>query len=312
MARKLDASLASDLWFFRVAAEQRSMKQAASELALTQSAVTQRIHRLEERLAIRLFNRTNKGIHLTEAGAMLYADLSKGFDLIATALTNASNVAAYGRVTVNCVPSLALEWLAPRLSDFTEANPNITVTLLADMTMLDTTQMSMGGIDVAIRYSPTPPSRVQVIAEFQEWLYPVATRDYIERYQANPEERITLIHDADPWTDTPSKVAEWIMWIEANGRPWGRRTRNTYFNMAYLAYQAASGGNGLAMGRHLLVNAYIRNGRMIALPGHEPMPGPRYFVLKRPAENRDDIDIFVAWLIEQMQGVAPPDKPSVY
>lgn len=305
MTRTLDATMASDLWFFRVVAERKSITHAAHQLAVTQSAITQRIHRLEERLGVKLFDRTNKGVELTEAGDALFRDARRGFDLIATGISNVRVATSPSTVTINCIPSLALEWLTRRLPAFTRSYPHISLTLLADMNLIDNTQMGVDGIDVAIRYAMEPPQHSRVVAEFAERLYPVGTPDYIARCKAMPkDEPVTLIHDAAPWPNAPSQEAEWAMWIAANGRPWQRPTSDVFFNLAHLAYQAALGGAGLAMGRHLLVAPYIAAKRLVPLAGQVPAMGPRYFIVTRPNVQREEIDLFVTWLTGQMRGIA--------
>lgn len=303
MARILDASMASDLWFFRVVAEQRSITYAAYQLSVTQSAVTQRIQRLEERLGIPLFERHNKGVRLTDGGEALFRDLRKGFDLIATAVSNSRAIASPSTLTVNCIPSLALEWLTRRLPDFSRAHPHISLKLLADMNLIDNNQMGIDGVDVAIRYGLEPPPQSHVVAELPERLYPVGTSDYIAHFQGLPEgEPVTLIHDAAPWPNAPSPTAEWGLWLGANGRPWKRPTTDIFFNLAHLAYQAALAGTGLAMGRHLLVAPYLASGQLVRLNDGPAVTGPRYFIVTRPNIARDEVDVFVNWLIGKMQG----------
>src|ERR1700712_3656131 len=67
---------------FEAAARLRSFTAAAMELGTTQPAISQQIKRLEEQLAIRLFDRIYRGIELTDAGALLFEQVQGGLQAI--------------------------------------------------------------------------------------------------------------------------------------------------------------------------------------------------------------------------------------
>ena len=116
----VDSSLASDLWFFRIAADSPSFRIAAERLSVTQGAVTQRIQRLEGRLGVKLFRRGERNLRLSPQGRLLFEATVRGFDEISEALKRLRSEDRPATVRVSCVPSLALEWLTPRMSCFLE------------------------------------------------------------------------------------------------------------------------------------------------------------------------------------------------
>jgi len=67
---------------FEAAARHRSFTAAAMELGTTQPAVSQQIKRLEEQLAVRLFDRIYRGIELTDAGMLLFEHVQAGLQSI--------------------------------------------------------------------------------------------------------------------------------------------------------------------------------------------------------------------------------------
>ena len=311
MAQRIDSSLVSDLWFFRVAAEHGSFSRASEELAVTQSAVTQRIKRLEARLGVTLFLRNSRGLTLTPEGAELFRDARAGFELVAGGVQRTRGRSGPRTLSINCAPSLALEWLSPRLSRFTAAHPHLNITLFADMVLIDEARMGRDGIDVVIRYGPEPPAGSTVAFDFPEELSPVASADVLADLDARPERPVTLFHDAQPWPRAESRTAEWDLWTRSRGRPWGA-TRDSFVNLAHIAYQSAMSGGGIAMGRGLLVASHLASGRLRGFAGSEPVGGARYFVSGKPTQARDDdTAAFIGWLHGEMaQTRSGETKPS--
>jgi DNA-binding transcriptional LysR family regulator len=71
-----------------------------------------------------------------------------------------------------------------------------------------------------------------------------------------------------------------------------------HFNLASLAYQAANHGQGMAMGRSVLVNGLLKMGSLVPGGNFPPVPGAQYRVLS-PAEGAADSGCsrFAAWLV---------------
>ncbi|QHF79235.1 LysR family transcriptional regulator [Escherichia coli] len=72
----------SDFATFFAVARNQSFRAAGDELGLSSSAISHSIKTLEQRLKIRLFNRTTRSVSLTEAGSNLYERLHPAFDEI--------------------------------------------------------------------------------------------------------------------------------------------------------------------------------------------------------------------------------------
>jgi DNA-binding transcriptional LysR family regulator len=151
---RLDSSLVADLWVFRITASSPSFTVAAERLAVSQSAVSQRIQRLEGRLGVRLFVRADRQNQLTYPGQLLFDAAQEGFDGIQDVVRRLDATSAQQAIRVSCVPSLALEWLMPRLSGFLALRPDLGVAVFAETHDLDRVRMHSETIDVAIRYGP--------------------------------------------------------------------------------------------------------------------------------------------------------------
>ncbi|PKU25219.1 LysR family transcriptional regulator [Telmatospirillum siberiense] len=297
MIRQLDARLASDLWFFRVAAETGSFSRAGDILAVTQSAVTQRIQRLELRLEVTLFHKAKRGLQLTSAGQALYEATRAGFEGMAAALLQLHATSASGALRVSCVPSLALEWLVPRLEPFLADHPGLDVAIFGEMHNLDRARMVSEGIDIAIRYGPEPPKGSVVAFDHPERVFPVCSAAYRAEGEAAGSARpVVLLHDTEPWLPCASPTDEWRFWTDRHGTPWGRPSQNQFFNLAQLAYRSAVGGMGVALGRSLVVKPLLETGRLVPAVDQEPLSNLRYFIMTQDLSPGAAASAFIAWL----------------
>lgn len=130
MRRKIPSTAA--LAAFEAAARHQSYTKAAEELAVTQSAVCRQIAALEDFLGVRLFQRSRRGVALTEAGQRYGRQVRARLDEVERdALELMSRGAEGVALELGVVPTFATKWLLPRLPDFTRAHPAIQVHLTA-------------------------------------------------------------------------------------------------------------------------------------------------------------------------------------
>ena len=135
MARRLPPLNA--LRAFEAAGRHLSFKAAAEELSVTPAAVGHQVRALEAQLGRPLFRRLGQGVALTPAGTGLLRGLSDGFDRLALAVAPLMARPRGDLLTVSVAPSLAARWLVPRLEDFREAHPDITVRFDTAMRVVD-------------------------------------------------------------------------------------------------------------------------------------------------------------------------------
>lgn len=113
---------------FEAVARHRSITRAASELGITQSAVSHQLRNLADRTGEDLVERRGRAISLTEAGARLALSLGSAFDLIEQQVTSLEGDRRIVRAGV--YSSFATGWLIPRLSHFLDAHPDIDLRLV--------------------------------------------------------------------------------------------------------------------------------------------------------------------------------------
>ena len=140
-----------DLATFAAVARHGSFVRAAAELGLSRSTLSHAVRGLEERLGVRLLNRTTRSVAMTAAGEQLFARLSPALDDISGAVdeANATQGPPRGRIRVN-VPRLGYKLvLGPALPDFLNAHPNAVVEIAVEDATVD---IVAKGFDAGMRF----------------------------------------------------------------------------------------------------------------------------------------------------------------
>lgn len=292
---RLDAQMLSDLWVFRAAASTGSITAAASRLNVTQSAVSQRVLRLEARLGTPLFIRNKSRMLLTEAGTVLLQAMTEVNMVLGSALSRMTPV-EHEALVVSCSPSLATDWLVPNLESFYQLHPGIEVFVRAELGVASVNRLNDEGVDILIDYA-SPPTDLRELASVEELVFPVCSRQTRERLDG-PEGSsfpLVLLHD-DP------NEAEWNVWRKANACAWpGRPVANRLFNLAHLAYQAAITHQGVAIGRSISVNRLLSMGALVVAVDAGPGTAGTYRLLtNRPSGADATARKFAAWWRESM------------
>ena len=167
---------------FEAAARHRSFTAAAMELGTTQPAISQQIKRLEEQLAIRLFDRIYRGIELTDAGALLFEQVQGGLQAINAGLSAITQQDQHEVLQVATDFAFAAYWLMPRLHRFHQANPQVDVSLV---TSERNHSMLRSDIDVAVLFGDGRFKQGESLWLFSEEVFPVCSPQWLKD-QATP------------------------------------------------------------------------------------------------------------------------------
>ena len=145
------------LRFLCALAEQCHFGRAAERCAVTQSTLSGGIKELEERLSVRLLNRTTRKVSVTETGRAYYerctrllADLEETEQAVSD-----MHATPRGELRVNATPTFGILQLAPAIADFTTRFPAISVELMLSKHIVDLIEE---GFDVAVRVGELPDS----------------------------------------------------------------------------------------------------------------------------------------------------------
>jgi len=283
---------------FEAAARHLSFTQAASELNVTQTAISHQIRRLEEELGIRLFVRKNRALALTpEAREYLpgiraaFNDLRLATDRLLRRGDN-SNV-----LTVSTLASLAAKWLLPRLSAFQETHPEIDVRITTSTGLVD---FRNGDVDAAIRYGRGHWPGLRAEWLMADEMFPVCSPALLtgKKRLRCPEDLKdhVLLHNTSDGDD-------WRLWLTAAGLPADiSRQPGITFDLILMTVQAAIDGLGVAMGRTSYVKDDIAKGRLV-VPFEITLPADAGFYIVSPEGVPDSpkLRAFRQWLTASAQ-----------
>ncbi|MCW8278862.1 LysR family transcriptional regulator [Pseudomonas sp. PCH199] len=142
---------AADLSIFLCVASHLNFSRAAVELSVTPSALSHSVRTLENRLGVRLFNRTTRSVGLTEAGDRLYARLKPAFRDIDDALEdlNSFRDKPSGSLRITAGRQAAELVLLPLAGRFLAVYPDVKLEIVADDGLVDVVS---GGFDAGVRF----------------------------------------------------------------------------------------------------------------------------------------------------------------
>jgi DNA-binding transcriptional LysR family regulator len=140
-----------DLQAFVAVARSGNFRRAAREHGLAVSSLSQRLSDLEERLGVRLLNRTTRSVALTEAGKVLLSRLGPALSEVGAAVEQIRELRAVasGRLRINAPPPAVDLVLAPMVAPFLARYPQIELEITADSGFVDIVQ---AGFDAGVRY----------------------------------------------------------------------------------------------------------------------------------------------------------------
>lgn len=168
-----------DLNMFRAIAKAGGFRKAALDLDVSASALSHALRSLEARLDVRLCNRTNRNITLTDAGLDLLAKLETGFGAIEQGLEGLSRYRGrpMGRLRINVLTDAARLVLAPLLSKYVNAYPDVQLEVVVQDDFVD---IVGGGFDAGIRFGGRVPEDMIAVPLGAEprWIM-VASPDYL-------------------------------------------------------------------------------------------------------------------------------------
>ncbi len=293
------------LRFFEAAGRHQSFKLAAAELSVTPSAISHGIVGLEQALGVELFAREPRGISLTATGADYLSYVSEAFSLIAIGTQRLPNHRANRPIALSCAPTLASRWLLPRLQGFRARWPNANVTV-------DTSHRQVGfpvdGFDFAIRMSRAPVAGAAWTRLFGEQLVPVCSpgyRDGLRDGHGSFDLRhATLIH-------VNAASEDWQAWFDATGTSGIDVSDGLRVDTIQLAFEAASMGLGVALGRRPLVDRDLDSGALIEVCARTVAASTAYWLVSAEnAEHRPELFEFKRWLLGEAEHVDTPSAAA--
>lgn len=284
----------SALRAFAAAGRHLSFQRAAAELAVTPTAISHQIRRLEEDLGVALFRRLTRKLLLTDAGQALLPEVAGAFDKLTGAVERLKASGDGGTLTISSITTLCFRWLAPRLPRFQSQHPRIEVRLEASPRLVD---FAREEVDVAIRHGSGIWPGITAHKLFDDRLTPLISPRLLAKGPRleKPADIFgyTLLREVAPHT-------EWEVWFSAAGLKPAGSTRGPSFNSSQLAAQAAENELGIALVDPDFFREELTSGRLV-----QPFPivahtgKSNYLAYPATYEARPKVVAFREWILAE-------------
>jgi DNA-binding transcriptional LysR family regulator len=287
-----------DLHAFVAIARTRNFRRAALEQRVSVSSLSQRLRAMEERLGVRLMNRTTRSVALTEAGELLLAGVGPAISDVSDALDRVRGLrdVPSGRLRINAPPPAIDLVLAPMVAPFLKAHPKVDLEIVAESSLIDIVD---AGFDAGVRYGEHlaqdmiavplgPPQRYAVVASAQ----------YVAQHGRPKQPKDLLDHTCIRTRFGSGVMPDWE--FEKAGRvvklaPHGKLIA-TYLG---LALRAVHDGVGFWPTFEGYVRDAVKSGALISVLEDwcEPFPGPFLYYPSR-RQPPPALGAFVAFVAE--------------
>ncbi len=275
---------------FEALARLRSVTAAAEELNVTPSAVSHRIRQLESRVGQSLFARGD--FSLTEAGSQYLAKVRPAIKALEPPPALSVQRSGPVRLRISAPPTFSRQILLPRLPLFRHAYPEVEITLLVSIPLIN---VSVEPADIDIRFGRGDEAGLQKMSLMADDIFPVCSPEYL--------------HEAGPFGgfDTEDAIGRaklirnplepWRTWFDFCGLALHEPLEGAQFNDIGLSLDAAVAGYGVTLARGKLAVPWLDSGRLIRVsPRTVASPHQHYLCWKSGTLDRWECSAFVDWL----------------
>jgi DNA-binding transcriptional LysR family regulator len=198
------------LRYFVAVAEELHFRRAAERLHVAQPAVSEQVRKLEDELGVRLFDRTQRSVALTDAGAALLTEAYRVLRQAEAARLAARSASDRPRLRIGYVPTALLASVPRTLRRLVAAMPNLQTTMEPGSGLELADAVRAGELDVAVVSLPVPTAGVRVTPLGEQRavaVFPVghenAVKPQVRLEQIAPERIVVLPRDTDrPFYDS--------------------------------------------------------------------------------------------------------------
>lgn len=285
---------------FEASARHLSFSLAAKELNVTPAAIGQQVRLLEEWLDVSLFIRATSGVSrltLTEQAKLALPELSLGLEHISHGLTLLQKPVINNAITVSVSPAFAAKWLLMHIDDFQVNHPDYDIRLNTNSRSVD---YFAEDIDIGVRYGKGNWQGLSQTLLMEEDIFPVCSPELIKQGLALPTDlaAFPLLHDHS--MPLNSGFPSWETWLEKHGVKHIETSKGLKINNSASVIQAAVSGQGVALGRSVLVKDDLACGRLIKpFPVLDSSTEMAYYIVWRPEHDAlDKVQAFKTWLLE--------------
>ncbi len=274
---------------FETLARLRSVTQAAEELNVTPSAVSHRVKQLEQIIGTKLFGRAD--FSLTTEGSEYLAHVREGLATLQKFPGTAGQSGNPGKrkLRLAVTPTFARSILIPRLRQFTDAYPEIDLTLQVSIPLLDVVAEDA---DLIVRFGTGRYADLEHVCLMKDEVTPLASPAYVREHGP-----FDAAEDLDGEALLRSPLEPWRTWFAAHGLDWAEPVDGSQFNDIGLMCDAAAAGMGVALVRLKLGAPWLDNGALVRLyERNVPSPHAHYLCWRTGMMDRWECAAFADWL----------------
>ncbi len=288
---------------FEASARHLSFTSAASELNLTQAAVSKQIKLLEQYLGEQLFHRNARSLSLTRMGS---AYLPKVRDAVALLADGTAEVFGYRQsriLTVRVTVGFSVGWLGPRLFRYCRRHPDRSIRILSSVW---NDEYNREAFDLDIRYGSSDWPGFRADRLTWEELTPICSPAL--RSGEPPLRRpADLLHHS--LLHVLGYEEGWTAWLRAAGLEDMPVGYGYQFDSSLVAHELAAAGVGVVLGRLSMIDRELRSGRLVA-PFELTTAVDEAFYLLSPVERalHPDAELFRGWLLEEAETARRPGR----
>ncbi|MFC6582352.1 LysR family transcriptional regulator [Sulfitobacter aestuariivivens] len=278
-------------WFraFEAAARHLSFTVAAEELGFTQSAISQHVRSLEDRLGKQLFVRRHRALQLTDAGRLLLPDVAAAMAQLGRATARFQPTVSKRKLVVATSASIAQWIIAPRLASFTARHPDIAVQIATTIWPDD---FSTTTADIEIRFGSADVVGHGARLLEPSFLHMVAAPEIATRLGADcglaDLEGLALIQPV-------GLTQNWAALGKANAKPIALEA-GLFVDTHGLSVDLAISGAGVALAHCQVSRAAILAGQLAVLRLPPLAADEGYYLALLPSVDTDARDAFAEWL----------------
>lgn len=279
---------------FETLARLRSVTQAAEELCVTPSAVSHRVKQLEQIIGTKLFGRAD--FSLTTEGSEYLAHVREGLATLQKfpGLAGQSATPGKRKLRLAVTPTFARSILIPRLRQFTDAYPEIDLSLQVSIPLLDVIAEDS---DLIVRFGTGRYADLEHVCLLQDEVTPLASPTFLR--ENGPFE---VAQDLLGESLLRSPLDPWRTWFAANNLSWPEPVDGSQFHDIGLMCDCAAAGMGIALVRLKLGAPWLENGSLVRLGSNEVFsrkiasPHAHYLCWRTGTMERWECAAFTDWL----------------
>lgn len=298
----------TDIETFVAVVEAGSFSAAAERLGAAKSAVSRRVNALENRLGVKLLNRTTRRLNLTDAGRTFHERAGRILADLAEAEQSISDAecALRGRIRVAAPLSFGIDHLAPAVSAFARQHPDVQVEL-----DLNDREVSLveEGFDMAVRIGRLADSSLLARRLCTIRRVAVASPAYLAEHgtPARPEDLVN--HAGLRYTNMPRHM--YWQFVTPEGRGFSPQVPDRLSaNNGGLLTQAAVDGLGVTLQPTFIVYRELAAGRLQQILADHPLPETAMYAVYPPGRYQSRrVRVFADFLAERFGGEPYWDAP---